>query len=117
VTFGREIKMMTIQKPSSEVAFATGWYILFGAYGTYMGIRDSSLYMTIMCPLLVVLSCGVWLQYKVSAWALITISIAFTLIGAFALFFGKFSWSLVIREVIQIYTSLILWLWTKGIEI
>ena len=82
-----------------------------------MGLRDSSLYMAIMCPVLVLLSCGVWFQSRPSAVALIMISIAYTLIGAVALCLGKHSWSLVVRELVQIYTTVVLWLWVKGIEI
>jgi len=108
---------LKLRKPSSEVAFATSLYIIFGAYGTYMGIRDSSLYMAVICPVLVLLSCGVWLDSKPCAVGLIVISIGLTLVGAFALVMGKIHWGLLIRVLIQIYVTVVLWLWAKGIEV
>ena len=108
---------MTFKKPSSEVAFATGLYILFGIYGTYMGIRDSSLYMMIACPLVAILSLGVWFQSKAAAVALIVVSIFFTVVGIFAMATGHFSVQLLVRVIVQVYTTFVLWLWVRGIEI
>ena len=115
--FVRPLAHMTFKKPSSEVAFATVLYIVFGAYGTYMGIRDSSLYMMLICPILVLLSCGVWFQSKPAAVALIVISIVFTLVGLLSLVTGHFGVHLLVRVIAQIYVTVVLWLWVKGIEI
>ena len=109
--------IMTFKKPSTEVAWATGFYIVFGTFGAYMGVRDSSMYMTIMCPMLVFLSIGVWFQSKASAIGLICISIAFTIIGIASMFLVNFSVSLLFRVFAQIFTTIVLWLWVKGYEV
>jgi len=82
-----------------------------------MGFRDSSHYLMVICPLLVLLSFGVWFQSKAAAVALIVVSIVFTLVGILSLATGHFTVSLLVRVIAQIYCTLILWLWVKGIEI
>jgi hypothetical protein len=107
--------MTTFKKPAGETAFLTGLCAVFGLVLTCFGIKESSLYLMSIGPVLLLLSVGIWFQSRSAGRILLALFVCLLLIGGIAMvFFGKFSWSRVPIAMFHLYAIVTLWLWLRN---
>lgn len=105
--------MSTFKIPVWPMALVSGAYFCFGVFLARVGVRDSSLYLALLCPALALASAGVWFQSRTAGRALFALLVFLSVVGGIALACGEFSLKKLLALSAHLAAAVVLWRWLR----
>lgn len=106
--------MSTFKIPAWPMALVSSAYFCFGLFMAWVGIRESSLYLMLLCPALAVASAGVWFQSRTAGRVLLVLLGFLAVVGGIVLACDEFSWKKLSILLAHLAAAVVVWRWQRG---